>query len=154
MGSFDNGFLNTNIIPRSRTTPAQTFASGKWAIAICDRCGWKYPWKSLRTEPGTLLKVCSTCNDGMYSRVTHPQNFVMVNTVDAIALRWARPDQAPNYPGNGYPAQYATRPHTNPWYLATENGDLIEWDQMYILEMTTSSGPDNAFGLKWPAVDY
>lgn len=69
----------------------------------------------------------------MYSRVTHPQNFIATNTQDAIALRWARPDQAPNYGGTGYPDQYSTV-KTNPWYLSTEDGYLIEWDQFFVLE--------------------
>ena len=141
----DAGWLNTNVLPRSRTNPAQTFATGRWAIAVCDRCGWKYKWSTLRTEPGTLLKVCSTCNDGRYSMVAHPQNFIATNTVDAIALRWARPDLAPNYGGDGYPAQYATS-RTDPWLLSTEDGDIIEWDQMIMLQMSTSTGIDQGYG--------
>lgn len=139
--AYDNGFLNTNIIPKARTNPAQTFATGRRAIAICDRCGWKYPWMSLRTEPGTLYKVCQTCNDGRYSLVCHPQNFVATNVVDAIALRWARPELASNVPGDGYPPQNSHL-YTNPWYLSDENGNLLEWDQITVLQMSTSSGPD------------
>lgn len=129
--SYGTGFLNSNIIPRSRTAPSQTFATGKHAIAICDRCGWKYKWTRLSTEPGTLLKVCATCNDGRYSLVCHPQNFVSTNTIDAIALRWARPDLAP-YP-NGLDS-------TPPWIIATENGDLIEWSQEIVQQVAVTAG--------------
>jgi hypothetical protein len=172
--SFDNGFINTNVIPRARTNTPQTFASGKNAIAICDRCGQKFKWTSLRTEPGTNYKVCYSCNDGRHSLVCHPQNFIATNVIDATALRWARPDQAPNdvylelqpilgtealfliqWPDGvmlatasafteGYPEDYSTY-KTNPFYLATEDGYIIEYDQMIMLELTTSTGPYNSF---------
>lgn len=109
---------------RVRTGAQRTYASGQWAIAICDRCGWKYPWKALATEPGTGWKVCSTCNDGRWSLVAHPQNYPAVGT-DAIALPWARPDQNPNI--------------TQPYYLATDDGYVLTWDQDYIIQTGVSN---------------
>lgn len=110
---------------RTKAKPAGVFATGKNAVAICDRCGWKRPWTALRTEPGTGWKVCSECNDGQFSLVAHPQNYP-ANVQDAIALRWARPDQTPAING--------------PWYLADENGDVLEWGQEIIIQTGTSSG--------------
>lgn len=109
---------------RSRNGKQQTYATGRWAKAICDRCGWKKPWGSLTTEPGTGWKVCHECNDGMYSFVAHPQNYP-ANGTDAIALRWARPDQ--------------NAAITQPYYLATEDGYVIVWDQDYIIQTGTSA---------------
>lgn len=133
-----NGFLNTNAIPRIRRSPSKTFASGKHAIAICDRCGMKWPWKSLALEPGTNWRVCCDCNDKFYSLVCHPQNFTGIAAVDAIALKWSRPDQAA-YP-NGLDS-------TPPWELATEDGYLIEWDQTFVIQLGTSAASGETL---WP----
>lgn len=63
---------------------ATPFASGKWAIAECDRCGQRYKLKQLRVEVIKTklyqLKVCEDCWDpdqpqlqlGMYP-VNDPQ---------------------------------------------------------------------------------
>ena len=123
------GFLNTNAVPKIRRSPSKTFASGRHAIAICDRCGMKWPWKALGLEPGTNLRVCEECNDRFYSLVCHPQNFTGIAAVDAIALKWSRADLAP-YP-NGLDS-------TPPLYLATEEGYLIEYDQTFVIEAGTS----------------
>ena len=37
-----------------------TYASGKFAVAICDRCGFKKKLHDLRKE-WTGLKVCDAC---------------------------------------------------------------------------------------------
>lgn len=68
------------------------FASGKRAIAICDICGVRTPYIDLRmpTIRGrrTGLLVCPLDYDP-----DHPQNFLSRHiTVDAQALRHARPD--------------------------------------------------------------
>jgi len=109
---------------RSRQGPDKGYATGKWAVAMCDRCGWKKPWKALQTEPGTNWKVCSDCNDYGYSLVAHPQNYP-ADVKDAIALRWARPDQ--------------NQIITQPYYLADENGAVLVWDQDYIIQTGTSA---------------
>ena len=44
-----------------------SFASGKYAIAICDRCGFEYPYNELRFEISdqkrTGFRVCYECLD-------------------------------------------------------------------------------------------
>lgn len=51
------------------------YAAGKYALGICDRCGFRYKLSSLKYETvnrkKTGLKVCSSCWDE-----DHPQNFV------------------------------------------------------------------------------
>lgn len=71
---------------------ATQFASGKFAIAICDRCGQRYKLKKLRTEiikqRKYELRVCPECWDP-----DHPQ--LMLGTFpvnDPQALRVARRD--------------------------------------------------------------
>lgn len=68
------------------------WAKGTHARAICDRCGFAFPYRSIREEPGTGWRVCSTCNDGQYSAVAHPQNRPPRVTADAEALEHARSD--------------------------------------------------------------
>lgn len=38
-------------------------ATGKYAFAICDRCGFKYKHRELRLERDTKLRVCRKCLD-------------------------------------------------------------------------------------------
>lgn len=68
------------------------FASGKRAIALCDRCGQKVRLTDLRTQyikqKPTSLRVCRSCLD-----VDHPQ--LMLGTFpvdDPQAVRNPRPD--------------------------------------------------------------
>lgn len=68
------------------------FASGKWAIAICDRCGQQFKLKTLKTEIIKTkqydLKVCPTCWDP-----DHPQlQLGMYPVDDPQALRGPRRD--------------------------------------------------------------
>lgn len=68
------------------------FATGKWANAICDRCGIRTKYLQLREETirglRTGIRVCESCWDP-----DHPQNFLdKYVTVDPQALRNARPD--------------------------------------------------------------
>lgn len=70
------------------------YASGKFALGICDRCGFTYKLHQLREEytrgRGTGLDVCPTC----WSE-DHPQNFLGQTPVaDPQAIRDARPDSA------------------------------------------------------------
>ena len=34
------------------------FSSGRYSQAICDRCGFAFPYQSIQTEPGTGWRVC------------------------------------------------------------------------------------------------
>lgn len=67
-------------------------ATGKYAVAIDDRTGFKHPWKDMVKEPGTNWIVHKSESDGQYSLVNHPQNFVRLNRADNVALAWSRPD--------------------------------------------------------------
>lgn len=71
---------------------ANRFASGKNAIAQCDRCNFRYPLKYLRTEVIKTKKVnilvCPACWDP-----DHPQlQLGMYPVDDPQALRNPRPD--------------------------------------------------------------
>lgn len=68
------------------------YAKGKYAKAICDRCGWKYPYLKMRTEQGTKLTVCSECYDGAWDRVLHPQNYPPKKLIDGVAIKDPMPD--------------------------------------------------------------
>lgn len=68
------------------------FASGKWAIAICDRCGQQFKLKTLKTEiiktKQYNLLVCDACWDP-----DHPQlQLGMYPVDDPQALRNPRRD--------------------------------------------------------------
>ena len=72
---------------------AGKFASGKYALGICDRCGLTYMLLELKKETVNLnevnLLVCQDCYDG-----DHPQNHQGRQRVDdPQALRNPRPDQ-------------------------------------------------------------
>jgi protein-arginine kinase activator protein McsA len=62
------------------------YASGKYAIAICDRCGFEFKLLQLKKE-WTGFKVCATCYEPK-----HPQLEPKRNVGDAIALREPRPE--------------------------------------------------------------
>lgn len=66
-----------------------SYAQGKHALGICDRCGLQYKLNTLRKE-WTGFKVCVECYE-----TKHPQLSTRHNISDAIALREARPDQVP-----------------------------------------------------------
>ena len=61
------------------------YASGKYAIAICDRCGFRYKNTQLRKE-WTGFRVCSECYEPK-----EPQLEPLPNVSDAQALRNPRP---------------------------------------------------------------
>ncbi len=69
------------------------FASGKWALAICDNCGWSCKYSELKpfvlNQVDTGLKMCGKCWSP-----DHPQLQVGKNnrTPEAIALYKPRPD--------------------------------------------------------------
>ena len=75
-------------------------ASGKWAIAICDRCGQQYKLKQLKTEIIKTKKydllVCPECWDP-----DHPQlQLGMYPVQDPQAVREPRKDNS--YLQSGY----------------------------------------------------
>ncbi len=68
------------------------YATGRFAIAECDRCGQRYKLKELRTQvlktKPFKVKVCRTCYDP-----DHPQLQIgMYPVYDAMAIYDARPD--------------------------------------------------------------
>jgi hypothetical protein len=68
------------------------FASGKYAIAQCDRCDQRYKLKDLRTQTVKTkpfkIKVCKSCYDP-----DHPQlQLGMYPVNDPQAVREPRPD--------------------------------------------------------------
>jgi PHP family Zn ribbon phosphoesterase len=62
-----------------------SFASGKYALAICDRCGFEYKYTSLKKE-WTGFRVCNECFE-----VKHPQLEPVNHVADAQALQNPRP---------------------------------------------------------------
>lgn len=76
------------------------FAAGKVAIASCDRCGFQYQLKQLKTlvikTKNINIKVCPECWEQ-----DHPQlQLGMYPVEDAIALRNPRPDTSYFAEGN------------------------------------------------------
>ena len=77
------------------------FASGKWAIAQCDRCGFRYKLKELKKEiiktKQYNLKVCQQCWDP-----DHPQlQLGMYPVYDPQAVREPRNDGTYYVAGTG-----------------------------------------------------
>jgi hypothetical protein len=68
------------------------FASGKFAIAICDRCGFQVKYSAMREE-WNGSRVCPECFE-----TKHPQLEPPFARADAEALRDARPDVAETAP--------------------------------------------------------
>jgi|TARA_R100000406_G_scaffold72579_2_gene52889 hypothetical protein len=64
------------------------FASGKYAIAICDRCGFEYKYTSLRKE-WTGFRVCTECYEPKHPQLEPPRN-----VSDPQGLRFPRPSRA------------------------------------------------------------
>ena len=62
------------------------YASGKKALAICDRCGFRYKLLQLKQE-WNGLKVCPNCFE-----TKHPQLETSNAPVDAQSLYRPRPD--------------------------------------------------------------
>ena len=69
-----------------------SYASGKYALAVCDRCGQQYKYSQLKEEVENGrrngLRVCPPCYDE-----DHPQlRLGKEKVVDPQALRDPRPD--------------------------------------------------------------
>ncbi len=62
-----------------------TFATGKYAVALCDRCGQQYKFAQLQEEWNGLM-TCPECFD-----TKHPQLDPSFHSADAQALPWTRP---------------------------------------------------------------
>ena len=62
------------------------YASGKYAKAMCDRCGFEYEYTQLKKE-WNGLKTCPTCFEPK-----HPQLEPLLNFLEPQALRDPRPD--------------------------------------------------------------
>ena len=98
------------------------FASGKNAIAECDRCGFRYKLKELKKltikTKQVSIKVCKTCWEQ-----DHPQlQLGMYPVDDPQALREPRPDVS--YYQSGYTGlQLSTTDSGDPG----EGSRIIEW---------------------------
>jgi len=62
-----------------------TFATGKYALALCDRCGQQFKFNQLRQE-WNGLKTCPQCFE-----TKHPQLDPSYHSADPQALPWTRP---------------------------------------------------------------
>ena len=64
------------------------YASGKRSLAICDRCGFRFPYPKLVKE-WTGFRVCQECYEPK-----HPQLIPPKHVSDPEALRHPRPQQS------------------------------------------------------------
>jgi hypothetical protein len=62
-----------------------TFTTGKYALALCDRCGQQFKFNQLKQE-WNGLKTCPQCFE-----TKHPQLDPSYHSADAQALPWTRP---------------------------------------------------------------
>lgn len=104
------------------------FASGKYAIAECDRCDQRYKLKELRTQvlktKPYKVKVCPTCWDP-----DHPQlQLGMYPVNDPQAIREPRPDVSYYASGNTglYTSRIAGNTTANSGY-PSDGSRQIQW---------------------------
>ncbi len=87
----------------------KSFASGKWALGVCDRCGFKYPLHKLKKEWTGLMVCISECYEEK-----HPQLFPIYLTTDPESLRDPRPTRVEPVQvfmgGTGATAKFFTTP--------------------------------------------
>ena len=62
-----------------------SYASGKYAVAICDRCGFQYKYSQLRKE-WTGFRVCAECYEPKSPQLEPPRTLS-----DPEALQYPRP---------------------------------------------------------------
>ena len=104
------------------------FASGKWAIAQCDRCDGRYKLKQLRREivktKNYELLVCPECWDP-----DQPQlQLGMFPVDDPQGLRNPRPDRSYLVSGlNGLQIQETTSPNENAQGTLGGGSRIIQW---------------------------
>jgi len=67
------------------------YATGKHSSAVCDVCGFTYPYLTMR-ENSYGLWVCPTDWEGNFDRKNHPQNDAPPVSPDPQALEHPRPD--------------------------------------------------------------
>lgn len=106
----------------------QKFASGKYAIAECDRCDQRYMLKDLRTQTVKTkpykIKVCKSCWDP-----DHPQlQLGMYPVNDPQAVREPRPDVSYYSAGNSglYTSDVASTNVDNAGF-PSDGSRQIEW---------------------------
>ena len=61
------------------------YASGRYSVAICDTCGFRYKYTKLRKE-WTGFRVCSECYEPKHPQLNPPRHLV-----DPQALKNPRP---------------------------------------------------------------
>ena len=104
------------------------FASGKWAIAQCDRCDGRYKLKQLRREiiktKNYELLVCPECWDP-----DQPQlQLGMFPVDDPQGLRNPRPDRSYLLSGlNGLQIQQTTSPNEDAQGTLGGGSRIIQW---------------------------
>lgn len=104
------------------------YASGKYAIAECDRCGQRYKLKELRKltikTKQVSIKVCNECWE-----YDHPQlQLGMYPVYDPQAVREPRPDISYYQSGlNGLQLTNTTGPNQNETGVPGEGSRVIQW---------------------------
>lgn len=88
-----------------------TTGNASLAVAICDRCGFKYPIGELMSDPNIPgLRVDAGCKDLFDPHRLPPRK------TENIALKYPRPD----VPINTHPAGFITQ--DNNGYIVLEDG--------------------------------
>ena len=108
------------------------FARGKRSVALCDRCGQRYPYEKLKPQIENRrqngMRVCPSCLD-----VDHPQLQLGSQKVhDPQALRFPRPDRVE--PASNVVAFGQRYPHT----AGTNEFTLMSATMRMASEMTTT----------------
>ena len=105
------------------------FASGKYAIAQCDRCNFRFMLKDLRTQTVKTkpykIKVCQPCWDP-----DHPQlQLGMYPVNDPQAVREPRPDNSYILSGNNglLVNEFSNDPTQNAVGSPEGGSRIIEW---------------------------
>lgn len=75
---------------------AKRYASGKHAVAICQRSAKKIPYRRLVKEPGTGFLVDKRWSDGKWNLVDHPRNFLPKDLSDATGLKYSTGNDNPD----------------------------------------------------------
>jgi hypothetical protein len=102
------------------------YAQGKYSRAICDRCGFDFPYLDLRKE-WTGFKVCGECYEPK-----HPQLTPSRSPTDPEALYEPRPTISAPTTGFGIIRTSSPNPQYNntddiigtSWYMKTMTGSL------------------------------
>jgi len=113
------------------------FASGKFAIAECDRCGFRYKLKELRElvikTKAVNIMVCPNCWEK-----DHPQlQLGMYVVSDAQSLRNPRPD---NSYAQSRDIQWGWDPVglANPFNISGLQNNLVATTEVGVVTVTTS----------------